>query len=66
MLQNIMERFIRQTNIVYKKYPPCGRNICLCLFNLDLNNQKDRQSYLDCYKTWSNYMRMNRFDNSDN
>ena len=66
MLQRIMKRFTRQTNIIYKKYPPCGREICLCLLDLDLTNQKDRQSYLDCYETWFNYMHMNRFDNSNN
>ena len=38
----------------YKRYPPCGREICLCLLHLDYDIN-DKRSYYNCYKTWLNF-----------
>ena len=55
MLQKVIKQFMNKTNIIYKKYPPCGRNPCQCLRYLNLNNKNDIKTYLDCYDTWYNY-----------
>ena len=34
--------------------PHCGRDICYCLYQLNLNKKEDRDFYRQCYKQWFN------------
>ena len=39
--------FIKNNN-----YPHCNRDICYCLYELNLNKKEDRDYYKECYQTW--------------
>ena len=45
-------------------YPHCGRDICYCMYQLNLSNPDERKYYKECYKIWFNNKkkRLNIFD----
>ena len=59
MFSRIIQQFRRQINIIYKDYPPCGRDLCECLLYLDLNKAEEKQTYLSCYETWFHFRNRN-------
>ena len=36
------------------KFPHCGRDMCYCMYQLNLNKKEDRRYYKECYKMWFN------------
>ena len=30
----------------------CGRDICYCMYQLNMNKKEDRNYYKECYKSW--------------
>lgn len=39
-------------NLDTNKFPHCGRDVCYCVYQLNLNKKEDRNYYKECYKTW--------------
>ena len=55
MLQRLIQQYIKKSNVIYKGYPPCGREPCHCIKSLNLSNVDDQKIYDECYKTWFKY-----------
>ena len=56
MMRNYLKQLSSRikSNIYFTKnsYPHCGRDICYCLYKLDLNYENDKIIYKSCYDTW--------------
>ena len=35
------------------KHKLCGRDICICLHQLDMNKKRDYEYYKKCYDSWN-------------
>ena len=57
MIQNILKQLSPRikSRINFTSYPHCGRDICYCLYDLNLNNKEDKLTYETCYDIWFNF-----------
>ena len=54
-----MKQFAKNYPMRYKRIPPCGREVCLCLKHLDLEDEQNKHFYESCFRTWFHYKEKN-------
>jgi len=59
MIQYLMKQFAKNYPMRYKRIPPCGREVCLCLKHLDLEDEQNKHFYESCFRTWFHYKEKN-------
>jgi hypothetical protein len=52
-MYNVLKKVIKELYKYNTKYEHCNRDICVCIYQLDMNKIEHYEYYKKCYKSWN-------------